>query len=255
MTTPPTNDPEPAAQHQAKPTSEPDRRDLPQASAAMSFEEFRHSFAYGSRADMQFKYLKQMSDEDAADAIAAILAAVGEVLDTGDLDQLQDVVYRTQVDGYAPAETAGIPDDVPFTPLRADLTELRMALISAGGVFVDDDDPMGPDGPTQEESLALINEFLRGIPTLSVIPADTPDERITARHPGYDARTAQRDPSTVFPLAHLRALEAAGRVRLADEHYAFTGATSQRRLEKQVAPRWAEHMAAQEVDVAFLVAT
>jgi hypothetical protein len=31
---------------------------------------------------------------------------------------------------------------------------------------------------------------------------------------------------------------------LADEHYAFTGATSQRRLEKQVAPRWADEVAA-----------
>ena len=124
-----------------------------------------------------------------------------------------------------------------------------------GGVFARDDDPMGPDGPTQAESLSLIHEFLRGTPTLSTIDLDTPAEQLTARHPGYDARTAQRDPDTVFPLSHLRALAAEGRVQLAAEHYAFTGATSQRRLEKQVAPRGAEHMAAREVDVCFLVAT
>jgi hypothetical protein len=59
----------------------------------------------------------------------------------------------------------------------------------------------------------------------------------------------------VFPLDHLRDLASEGRVQLADEHYGFTGATSQRRLEKQGAPCWAEHMAARKVDVVFLVAT
>lgn len=55
---------------------------------ALSFEEFRRSFYYGDRADMQFKYLARMSDEAAADAIADVLATVGETLDTGDLDIL-----------------------------------------------------------------------------------------------------------------------------------------------------------------------
>lgn len=256
MTRPSDGEPKPGPTPPSAATGDgPTSGDGPQDAAALSFEEFRQSFAYGSRADMQFKFLKRMSDTDAADALAAVLAAVGEVLDTRELDVLHDVVHRAQVEGYLPTEPPTAPDDIPFTPLRAELSELRMALISAGGVFVVNDDPMGPDGPTQQESLALINDFLRGTPTLSVIPVDTPNERITARHPGYDARTAQRDPSTVFPLEHLRTIEADGRVRLAAEHYAFTGATSQRRLEKRVAPQWAEHMAAREVDVAFLVAT
>lgn len=167
----------------------------------------------------------------------------------------REVVYGAQVRGYEPDDAARPPDDIPFTPLPGALADLTLALISAGGVFIADDDPMGPDGPSQQESLELINEFLRGVPTLSTIPVDTPNARLTARHPGYDARSAQRDPSVVFPLDHLRDLRSRGRVRLADEHYGFTGATSQRRLEHQVAPRWAEHMAAREVDVGFLVAT
>ena len=222
----------------------------------MDFESFRASFYYDTRADMQFKYLARMSDEDAADAIAEILAALGEAFDTGDLDAVRAVAYDAQVRGYVP-ETPPVPkvEAAPFAPLRAPLAASNLALISAGGVFVAGDDPMGPDGPTQDESLSMITEFLRGSATLSEIPVDTPAERITARHPGYDARTAQRDPNTVFPLDHLRDLAAEGRVRLADTHYAFTGATSQRRLEKETAPQWAEHMAAREVDVAFLVAT
>lgn len=220
-----------------------------------SFEDFRRSFYYGDHVDMQFKYLARMSDEAAADAIAELLAAVGETLDTGDLDGLREVVYRAQLTGYRPAEPVETATEIPFTPLPGPLAELTLTLISAGGVFRVDDDPMGPDGPSQHDTLALIDEFLRGTPTLSTIGVDTRNDQLTARHPGYDARSAQRDPSAVFPLDHLRDLAGQGRVRLADEHYGFTGATSQRRLEKQVAPMWAEHMAAREVDVMFLVAT
>jgi hypothetical protein len=221
----------------------------------MSFEDFRRSFYYCEHADMQFKYLARMSDEAAADAVAAVLAAVGETLDTGDLDHLREVAFQAQVTGYLPSDPVVPATEIPFTPLPGPLADLTLALVSAGGVFPIDDDPMGPDGPSQLGSLALIDEFLRGTPTLSTIPVDTPNEHLTARHPGYDARTAQRDPSSVFPLDHLRDLAGQGRVQLAAEHYGFTGATSQRRLEKQVAPRWAEHMAAREVDVVFLVAT
>ncbi len=235
--------------------SEPD--DHQDATAeAMTFEAFRRSFYYGDHADMQFKYLARMTDEDAADAIAEMLQTVGEVVDTGDLDRLRQVVTDAQIRGYEPDEPP-VPtvEDAPFTPLSTSLADAQLALLSAGGVFVQGDDPMGPDGPTQGQSLDLIQEFLRGPAMLSEIPSDTPTDTLTARHPGYDARTAQRDPQTVFPLGHLRDLASEGRVRLADTHYAFTGATSQRRLEKQTAPAWAEHMAAREVDVVFLVAT
>lgn len=220
-----------------------------------TFEQFRQSFYYGTHADMQFKFLARMSDEAAADAIAQVLAAVGETLDTGDLDTLRDVVYQAQLRGYVPREPVTAATDIPFRPLPRDLADLTLALVSAGGVFVVGDDPLGPDGPSQQESLGLINDFLRGEPTLSTIPVETVNDRLTARHPGYDARSAQRDPSAVFPLDHLRDVAACGRITLAEDHYAFTGATSQRRLEKHVAPRWAEHMAAREVDVVFLVAT
>jgi hypothetical protein len=236
--------------------NEDSRADDVDGEEPLTFEAFRRSFYYGSHADMQFKFLARMADAEAADVVADLLSALGEAFDTGDLEAVRRVAYEAQVRGYAPGEaTAPEVDDAPFAPLDRPLEDTRVALISAGGVHVVDDDPMGPDGPTQEESLGLITEFLRGAPTLTRIPVDTPDERLTARHPGYDARTAQRDINTVFPLSHLRALAAEGAVRLAEEHYAFTGATSQTRLRKDAAPRWAEHMAASEVDAALLVAT
>jgi hypothetical protein len=225
-----------------------------QASKPMTFEEFRRSFYYGDHADMQFKFLASMPDDTAAEALANILDRLGEAIDTGDFGLVRDAVYAAQVDAYAADDTPTVPD-APFTTVTGDLAGLRLALISAGGIFRVDDDPMGAEGPTQQESLSLIKEFLKGSPTLSRISKDTPDSELTARHPGYDALTAQRDPGTVFPLAVLRDLEAEGRVRLADDHYAFTGATSRGRLRDQAAPAWAERLLADEVDACLLVAT
>ena len=219
-----------------------------------SFGAFRESFYYGEHADMQFKFLAKMTDADAARLIADVLAGVGEAFDTGDLDPLRERVRTAQQAAYAD-DPAPQVEDAPFTPFAAEMRDARLLLVSAGGVFRADDDPMGPDGPTQQESLGLIKEFLRGSPTLSEIPVGTTDDQLTARHPGYDATTAQRDPGSVFPLAVLRDLADEGSISLAETHYAFTGATSQTRLRKEVAPRWAERFVAEEVDGCLLVAT
>ncbi len=226
----------------------------PSAHTPMTWEDFRKSFYYGDHADMQLKFLARMTDDAAADAVARVLSRLGEAFDTGDLGAVRDAVYEAQVEAYAGDPSPAV-SDAPFSPLAGELSHQRLALISAGGVFRVGDDPMGADGPTQQESLRLITDFLRGAPTLSHIPRDTPDSELTARHPGYDATTAQRDPGTVFPLAVLRELADEGRVRLAETHYAFTGAASQVRLREQAAPQWVEQLRADEVDACLLVAT
>ena len=220
----------------------------------LAFRAFRESFYYGDHADMQFKFLAKLGDLQAADLVAEILAGLGEAFDTGELDPLRGLVQRAQADAYADDATPQV-EDAPFTATSKDLSDARLLLISAGGVFRRDDDPMGPDGPSQRESLDLIKGFLRGGPTLSEIPVDTPDAQLTARHPGYDATTAQRDPGTVFPLDVLREQAEQGHLGLADTHYTFVGATSQTRLRKEVAPAWADRFVAEEVDVCLLVAT
>jgi hypothetical protein len=220
----------------------------------LAFREFRESFYYADHADMQFKFLARMEDDEAADLIAQILAGLGEAFDTGEMAPLRELVQQGQAGAYANDATPQV-DDAPFTASPPELRDARLLLISAGGVFRRDDDPMGPDGPSQRESLKLIKDFLRGVPTLSEIPVDTTDAELTARHPGYDATTAQRDPGTVFPLDVLRGLAQQGRIGLADTHYSFVGATSQTRLRKEVAAAWAQRFVAEEVDGCLLVAT
>jgi hypothetical protein len=233
---------------------DPDGSDT--AGEPLTFEAFRRSFYYGAHADMQFKFLASLSDEEAADAVARLLASLGTAFDTGDLDAVGALAQELQAGAYTPAdEPEPEEDDAPFARLQGALSDVPLVLISAGGVFVRGDDPMGADGPTQEEALDLIQDFLRGSPTLSTVPVDTPVAQLSARHPGYDARSAQRDPDTVFPLSHLRALQDEGRVQLTAEHHTFVGATSQRRLRKEVAPRWADELADRGVGAALLVAT
>lgn len=225
-----------------------------------TFEEFRQSLNYGTRTDLLFKVLggRNLSDGDVEEFFRGLLETLGDAFDTGDYEAVREYCFHWQVKGYTPRE--GTPpqfqyDTAPWTPLAKPLNQVRLVLISTGGVFVEGHDPLGPSGPTQQEAVLRIQEFLRGDPALATIPRDTPAQLLRVRHPGYDIRGALRDHNVVFPIDHLKALEAEGVIgELADEAYSFVGATSQIRLLKEFAPRWAEHLKQQGVDAALLVA-
>lgn len=224
-----------------------------------SLEEFRQSFNYGSRTDLLFKVLgnRNMSDEDAGEFFRGLLEKLGDAFDTGDYGPVYDHCFQWQVYGYTPKEGAQPQfqyDAAPWTPLRRPVSRSRLALISTGGLFVEGDDPLGPDGPTQEEAVPRIQEFLRGPPSLATIPKDTPASRLCVRHPGYDVRGALRDHNVVYPVDRLKELEAEGVVgELADDFYSFVGATSQLRLLREFAPVWAERFREKGIDAALLV--
>ena len=224
-----------------------------------TLEQFRRSFSYGSRTDLLFKFLGSsgVTDQQAAEFFRGLLELLGEAFDTGGYGPVYDYCFQQQVEGYTPAEGSEPTfeyDSAPWTPLQRPLSESRVAILSTGGLFVKGDDPLGPDGPTQEEAIPRIQEFLRGLPVLATIPRDIDREELAVRHPGYDIRGTVRDPNVVFPIDRLIELEAEGVVgRVAEEHYSFVGATSQKRLLKE-APAWAERLKAARVDAVLLVA-
>lgn len=225
-----------------------------------TFEEFRQSLNYGSRTDLLFKVLggRNLSDSDVEEFFRGLLERLGDAFDTGDYEAVRGYCFEWQVKGYAPREGTAPQfqyDAAPWTPLAKPLSQVRLALISTGGMFVEGHDPLGPNGPTQQESVLRIQDFLRGDPALATIPRNTPAQLLCVRHPGYDIRGVLRDHNVMFPLDHLAALEAEGVIgELAEETYSFIGATSQIRLLKQHAPNWAEHLKERGVNAALLVA-
>lgn len=220
-----------------------------------SFAEFKDSFSYGSRSDLNFKFLKGYSPEDAAQFFQDLFHELRELMDGGSRERLIDFVYRSQVRGYAGAGRH-IYEDTPFTPLRQPLAETRLALMSSSGHFVEGDDPrpLGLDAMTQAEAEARISDFIKEEPQLSEIPIDTPREKLRVRHGGYDISGALKDPNVNFPIERVRELRDEGLLPLLHPTaFSFVGACSQMRLQKETAPRWARRFKENRIEALLLV--
>jgi hypothetical protein len=236
------------------PASEDESRGVPE-----TFGEFKDSFYYGRRSDLAFKFLRNLSDGEAAEFFRSLLEKLGDTIDDGDADRLIQHAFTWQVRAYAPRQ--GAPArwayaDAPFTRLAKPLSESRLALVSSGGHFVAGDDPRPFDveDMTQEEAMWRIEEFLRAVPELSEIPLDTSPTELRVRHGGYDIRGAVRDPGVILPVSVLEELAVGGRIgELHPEAYSFVGASSQKRLLNEAAPEWAGRLRDQEIDVVLLV--
>jgi D-proline reductase (dithiol) PrdB len=220
-----------------------------------SFTEFKNSFAYGSRSDLSFKFLKNLSDADADLFFQELLRRLTDTFDDRDLDRLLDHVYEWQARAYAGAGRWTYADG-PFTQLSKPVAASRVALLTSSGHFVDGDDPkpFGVAGMTQAEAEARIDDFLKEEPALSAIPTATPAAELRVRHGGYDVRSAQADPNVAFPIDRLRELAREGRIgELAPEAYSFVGACAQTPLLKRTGPQWVDLLHARSVDAAVLV--
>ena len=91
-------------------------------------------------------------------------------------------------------------------------------------------------------------------PTWSTIPVDTAPEQLRVRHGGYRVHAATVDHNVVLPLDALRDLADEGVIGASSPRtYSFVGATSQLRLRDHVAPAWAAHLRAEDVDAVLLV--
>jgi len=224
-----------------------------------TLEEFKNSFFYGSRSNLNAKFLASLEPSEAADVVAELIDTIDDVLDRGDTAALTERFIAAQQRAYepTPGEAARFSyDDTPFTPLAKPLAESRVALVTSSGHFVagDDPEPFGVVDMTQAEAEARISEFLRATPTLSSIPSDVSAADLRVRHGGYPVAAVAADHQVALPLGHLRHLAEQGRIgELADRAYSFVGAASQLRLREHVAPAWAHGLQSDEVDLVLLV--
>jgi hypothetical protein len=220
-----------------------------------TLEAFKKSLAYGSRTDLNFKFLAGQPDEAVAQFIQALLHKLIDTLDDGDWGRLVEHVHAGQVQGYAGTGRYTY-DDGPFTPLSKPLTETRLALLTSSGHFAAgaDPQPFGVEGMTQAEAVERITDFIKNEPRLTAVPIDTPADELRVRHGGYDVRGPQADPNVAFPIALLRELAEAGYVgALHPEAYSFVGACAQTRLLRHTGPEWVAQFQAQGIEAALLV--
>lgn len=224
-----------------------------------TFEEFRRSFSYGSRNDLNFKFLKSATDEEAGEFFRVLLDELGEAYDTGRIEVLIQTAIDAQAAAYAPKPDATPAkhdyDDGPFTPTAMPAAGSRVGLLTSTGHFVDGDDPrpFGVENMTQADAIDRISEFLKDTPTLSVLPSSISDDDLRVRHGGYDITSISRDRNVAFPIDRLAEAANEGRIGgLTDEVFSFPGATAQGRLRKEL-PGWIDVIHEQEPDVLLLV--
>lgn len=222
-----------------------------------SFEDFKNSFSYGSRSDLSFKFLKALSDDQAAEFLARLLHEVGEMYDGAGPEALLDLAFEWQVKAYTPkpgAERPYVYEEGPFEPLTHQLEETTVGLVTSSGHF-DPSDPPGDGraGTAQESIIDRIDEFLRNAPELSTVDLSIDPPHLEVVHPGYDTRSASRDPEVTFPARALqRAANRGGIGSLASTGYSFVGACSQGRLRKEL-DHWIDVWKGAGIEALFLV--
>ncbi len=220
-----------------------------------TFEEFKNSFSYGARTDLNFKFLKSLDAEQAADFFQQLLWKLGDFLNDGDGEKIAAHIRDWQARGYS-GKPAWEYDRGPLIPLPRPLDSARLTLISSTGHFVAGDDPrpFGTENMTQREAVERISEFTRSAPQLSIVPFETPIENLRVRHGGYDIRAAQADANTCFPLQILAELSASGRIGNLHNHaYSFVGAAAQMRILNEAGPQWLGQFKQEGIEAALLI--
>ena len=221
----------------------------------------RNSFFYGSRSNLNFKFARDLSDDEFGDFLVELFAATADLFDGGDSAAVVDVAYRWQVQAYAghlgdPQAFPHRKDDTPIAPLTKPLSESRLLLLTSSGHFVEghDPEPFGEKNMGQAEAERRVGEFMGEPPVLSEIPMDTPQDQIRVRHGGYPVQAAAADNQIVLPLEHLRGLAERGVIgELVENAYSFVGATAQGHMRKTYGPAWAQMARDQGADAALLV--
>jgi len=104
---------------------------------------------------------------------------------------------------------------VPFTPFDGELAKSTVALVTAGGVHLKDQDAFN-----------IADEL--GDLTYRIIPEDVNAADLMVTHHHYDHSDADEDINVVFPIDVLRDLQQEGFIRgIARKHVGYMGYTMQ----------------------------
>ncbi|MGI9167580.1 MAG: glycine/sarcosine/betaine reductase selenoprotein B family protein [Pyrinomonadaceae bacterium] len=104
---------------------------------------------------------------------------------------------------------------VPFTPFEGELPKSTIAIVTAGGVHLKEQEPFN-----------IADEL--GDLGYRIIPEDVNSEQLMVTHHHYDHADADKDINVVFPIDVLRDLQAEGFIKAgARKHIGYMGYTMQ----------------------------
>jgi len=139
-------------------------------------------------------------------------------------------------------------ESIPWTPVSKPLAESKVALLTTAGISMKDDEPFDMEFERRNP--------LRGDSSFRSLRGDATAADIAANHLHIDTGYIERDLNVALPLARLDELVAQGVVgSSAATHYSIMGfqGNDSSQLEQESAPRIAEALGNEEVDL-FLLA-
>jgi D-proline reductase (dithiol) PrdB len=130
---------------------------------------------------------------------------------------------------------------VPFTPFDKDLATATVALVTATGVYPQDQQPFSTEDP--------------GEVSYRVIDGSSEATGLRIAHHHYDHSEADADPNIVFPIETLRDLAAEGFIAgLNDHHYSYGFTTRLRELYETTFPEIADKIERSRTKLVLLTA-
>lgn len=130
---------------------------------------------------------------------------------------------------------------VPFTPYDKELSSATVALVSAAGVYLPDQEAFPTEDP--------------GDISYRVIPAATEASSLKIAHHHYDHSEADADPNIVYPIDTLRELVSEGVIAAVnDNNYSYGFTTRLRELYEQTFPEIADKIERSKAKVVLLTA-
>lgn len=220
-----------------------------------TMKEFIKAFSYGDRNNLNFKFLAQMSEDEAADFIERSFDLMGELLNGQNPEELRKHVVTAQKKVYSKPGKFSY-ETGPFHPLGKKVSKATIGLCTSSGHFLKGDDPkpFGKENMKQQEAIDRIEDFLREAPQLSIIPKTAEIEDLKVRHGGYDISGAELDGNITFPIDIMKDFERERRIgKLSDDLYSFVGACAQGALKKVLKNDWIDQINALGIEGMVLV--
>jgi D-proline reductase (dithiol) PrdB len=139
-------------------------------------------------------------------------------------------------------------ESIPWAPVSKPLSEAKVALLTTAGVSMKGDEPFDMEFERQNPT--------RGDSSFRKLRCDATASNIAANHLHIDTGYIERDLNVALPLTRLDELVADGIVgSSAASHYSIMGfqGIDSSQLEQETAPRIADALRSEEVDL-FLLA-